>query len=139
MTHIPQNHWEMKLTLMKKKTFLFRIFTAQGSSRKTFHEGSTDNEFQYDQVWRLAPRIEFLQPFRPVLARVGQTLRVDYEGTMITLQVSRVTSKHVYGIIECGKNRGNSCKLEKIEMQDCQEIFASSLLQTLHTNLSSLE
>ena len=36
--------------LVKKKNFVFRIFGSQGSAAKTFHEGSSDKEFDYADV-----------------------------------------------------------------------------------------
>ena len=125
--------------LVKKKTFLFRVFGSQGTSAKTFHEGSSDKEFDFADVWRLAPRRDYMRPIQPDFARIGHTLRFDYEGNKTTVRVTRFTSNYVSGILDCGKDHGKSGKFDKIEMQDCQEMFASSLLQAMHSNLSDLE
>ena len=58
---------------------------------------------------------------------------------MTTVRVTRFTSNYIQGILECGKDHGKSGRFEKIEMQDCQEMFASSVLQAMHSNLSDLE
>ena len=83
------------IILVKKKTFLFRIFGSQGTSAKTFHEGSSDKEFDYADVWRLAPRRDYMSPIQPDLSRIGLTLRFEYEGNMTTVRVTRFTSNYI--------------------------------------------
>ena len=58
------------IILVTDSSFLFRVFTAKGTSRKTYHDGAADKEFAFDQIQRLAPRRELMQPKHPKKARV---------------------------------------------------------------------
>ena len=123
----------------KDSSFIFRAFFVRGSKRKTFHEGAKDAEIRYENVWRLAPRRELVVRRKPEDARIGQTLRFEYTQGPVTIRVVRTTSTEITGILECGRSRGQEKVFEKIEMQNCTEIFGSSILQQLYQKADSSE
>ena len=127
------------IIFVKEETFLFRLLSAKGTSRKTFHEGLKDQELQYSEVWRLAPRRELQRSTSPNTVRIGTTLRFEYEDAVTTARVTRFTSKFIYAIIECGKNRGKTREFEIVEVQKCYELFVSSLLPQLFQDLDDLK
>ena len=79
-----------------------------------------------------------MRSIKPESIMKNQTWRFDYEGTQFTVRITGCLPRHVLGRIECGKDRGNLAKFEKIE-KDCKELLASSILQGLHANLDSLD
>ena len=38
------------IVLVSEHTFLFRLFAAKGTSRKTFHEGRRDKQYNYKEI-----------------------------------------------------------------------------------------
>ena len=64
-------------------------------------------------------------------ARAGQTLRFTYEGHDITAFITERTSRTLKGMVVCGTKRGQTRVFEQIEMLDCFELFGSSILQNL--------
>ena len=127
------------IILVKRRTFLFRLLSAKGTNRKTFHEGRKDEELRYCDVWRLAPRRELMRSMSVTSVRIGTTLRFEYESAVMTARITRYTSRLLYGKIECGKHRGKLRTFEIIEVQNCYELFFSSLLPKLFKDLDDLK
>ena len=94
----------------RQMDFSYRTFFVRGSSRKTYHQGGTDETASYGDIWRLAPRDELVIEREISTIFIGQTLRlrhgmdVRYE----TILVTHKTSKTITGTIECGPNRGKA-------------------------------
>ena len=78
----------------RKRTFIFRCFFVRGKKRKTFHQGAKDIEYQYSQVFRLAPRRELERERTLSEARCGQTLRFENTDRIITARVLKIMSIH---------------------------------------------
>ena len=70
--------------------------------------------------------------------RVGQTLRFSYDDTYYTGLIVSGTSRTYSCLLECGKNRGLKKVFSMAEMLDCQEIFGSSIVQSLYQQASNL-
>lgn len=64
-------------------------------------------------------------------ARAGQTLRFTYEEQDITAFITERTSRTLKGEVVCGTKRGQTQVFEQIEMLDCFELFGSSILKNL--------
>lgn len=118
----------------RKSTFIFRCFFVRGKKRKTYHQGAEDIEYQYSQVFRLAPRRELQIGRTPSEARSGQTLRFKYMGIIITARILQIMPQKIAGIIECGTSRGEKRVFKMILMFNCQEIFGSSILRDLYSD-----
>ena len=124
---------------VKAKCFIFRVFYTKGRGRKTFHDGGKDKQYDFEDVWRLAPRRDLMLPQDAENIRIGQTINFDYGNGRTTIRVESCRSRSISGMIECGKERGSIKEFEKIEILDCFELFASSLLQKMNMHLSDLE
>ena len=72
-------------------------------------------------------------------ARVGQTLRFEITDETVTVKVIRITRRYINGIIECGPQRGKEQMFEKIEMVNCKEIFAYSVLGDIYSAMESAQ
>ena len=134
---------DKKLTLLgmvmetREDVFRFRIFHAQQSSKKTFHEGARDLELKYSTVWRLAPRRELMRPIRVRNTHPGLTLRFEYDDVTLTALVIKKTSSNLTGILECGPNRGDVVDFTLYEIVNCFELFYSSKLSSLFHQVST--
>ena len=105
---------------------------------KTYHEGAKDAEFEYNEVQRLAPRNELCRKLDPRKARIGQTLRFVYEQSSYkTVVVCQTLSKSLKCKTECGRGRGKMQVFEINEIDECMELFCSSLLQDLLTQVKN--
>ena len=124
---------------VKTKSFIYRVFYTKGSGRKTFHEGGKDKKYDFEDVWRLAPRRDLMLPQNVESITIGQTINFDSGNGRITIRVESCRSSSILGKIECGKERGSIEEFEKIEIVDCFELFASSLLQKMNKHLSALD
>ena len=113
--------------------FIFRCFFVRGKKRKTFHQGAKHIEYQYSQVFRLAPRRELERERKPSEARCGQTLRFEYTHGIITVRVLKIISQKLTCIIECGASRGEERVFDMIQVVNCKEIFGSSILRDLYS------
>ena len=123
---------------IKAEKFIYRTFFVRGSKMKTYHEGAKDAEFEYNEVWRLAPRKELYRKQDPSNARIGQTLRFFYEQSgYVTVVVYQTLSKSIKCRTECGRGRGNMQVFDINEIDDCMELFCSSLLQKLLTQVKN--
>ena len=67
MTLINEKHIMYLVMVIECRTtkFIFRCFFVRGKKRKTFHQGAKDIEYQYSQVFRLAPRRELERERKP--------------------------------------------------------------------------
>ena len=119
----------------KRSSFIFRIYHTLGASRKIFHEGADDKEWDIDEVWRLAPRTELMLRREPEVVRVGQTVRFYYGGEYFTIRVTKTLSKQTEGVIMCGQQRGTTKRFELIEMLSIEEIFFFDMLQELYSSM----
>lgn len=135
---LDSNHKVMMLGMiieLKETTFVWRTFFYRGAKRKTYHQGAKDAEYQYLDVWRLAPRRELTRRQDPRTARFGQTLRFEYGigsgAFLVTALVIGTSSRKIRGLVECGMNRGEELDFDIPEITDCQEIFGSSVLASL--------
>ena len=133
----------MLIFLVEKleEVFIYRVFFVRGSSKNTFHQSGKCAECRYEDVWRLAPRDELVRKQQVTDIFVGQTLRYicsvrDKPGTMMVTKISRTT---VTGILECGKNRGETKTIQKYEIVESQEIFGSSLLHSILQKVKKLD
>ena len=127
------------IILVKEETFLYRLLCAKGTSKKTYHQGLKHQKLQYRRVWRLAPRRELMRPTNTNSVRIGTTLRFEYESAVMTARITRFTSKYFHGMIECGESRGELKTFEIIEVQNCYELFVSSILPKLFQDLDDLK
>ena len=143
MTMLKKRHESNLVMIIEggEETFVYRIFFARGSSRKTFHQGLGDKTARYKDVWRLAPRRELSRQRDPSDARVGETLRFTYgmsEEYLTAIVISR-RSNTLECKLECGMDRGAVRRFEIFEMVGCTEMFGSSILQTLLTLVKDLQ
>ena len=122
---------------LKKDSFVYQCFFNQTSSAQTWHESGKDKTCSYADVWRLAPRRELVRPCSPGKIFVGQTLRFTYGMTTshTTITVKSFGVKVVKGEIVCGPRRGDEGVYEIYEMLDCTEVFGSTLLHNLLTQV----
>ena len=60
------------IIVVKTKSFIYRVFYTKGSGRKTFHEGGKDREYDFEDVWRLAPRRDLMLPQNIETITMGQ-------------------------------------------------------------------
>ena len=61
---LDNNHKVTMLVMIIEKRqndFVYRVFFARSSKRKTYHQGADDSKCLYSKVWRLAPRGEFVR------------------------------------------------------------------------------
>ena len=81
----------------------------------------------------MAPRRELLISYNPEKAFIGQTLRFTYgmSPTYITMTVKGYHGRVLEGTIVCGPKRGSHEVYEIVEMLDCKEIFGSTVLHHL--------
>ena len=117
------------------KIFVFREFFVKGSSRKTFHETENDKRYEYNDVWRLAPRRESTRKICINEINVGQCIRFEDNAGMTTAVVTKIKSRTITVRVECGSNRGKIIEVEKLEIVNCSEIIASSILADLRKKI----
>lgn len=120
--------------------FIYRVFFVRGSSRNTFHQTGKCLKCSYKDVWRLAPRDELVMKQHIPDIFVGETLRYIHgiHNKFETMMVTRISSTTVTGILECGKNRGETKILQKFEIVEAHEIFGSSLLHNILQKVKDL-
>ena len=58
-------------------------------------------------------------------------MRFTYNEKAITATVTIITANSLKAKIECGNQQGKLCTFEIIEMMDCTEVFCSSLLKNI--------
>ena len=84
-------------------------------------------------IWRLAPRRELVEKCDPNDATTGQMLRFEYgmSSTPTTITVIRRRSREIEGQVICGADRGKEVLYSTVEMLHCTEVFGSSMLYDL--------
>ena len=125
---------------MCESNFIYRVLFVRGSSKKTHHEGGSDQKANYQDVWRLAPRDELIKKRVITIIYVGQTLRFLY-GLKVKIDpivVSVQTSRTICGTIECGVNRGETGVFKKFDITEHHEDFGTSILQDLLKQVKNL-
>ena len=79
-----------------------------------------------------------MQPKHSQKARVGQTIRFTYDEKTVTFSATRATQNNLYGMVNCGSDRGHIGGFEIIETQNSHELFAYSELEQLFRILFSI-
>ena len=121
--------------------FVYRVFYIRGSSAKTYHEAGKDKTATYEEVWRLAPRMELVQDQDIATIFVGQTLRLSHwmDVKWDTIVVTMMTSTSVSGIMLSGTNRGSTVTIDKTDIANCKELFGSPLLHNILDDVKDLK
>ena len=122
---------------VQNSTFVFRDFYVKGSSRQTYHESGKDKVYKYSAIWRLAPRRELTRKICIEDIRRGQCIRFEDDESVKTVVVTATKASTIVGRQECGRNRGSMMEIEKIEIVNCSEIVASSIMSELRNNILS--
>ena len=117
----------------KLRTFSYQCFFQQRSSSSTYHKTGKETKCAYKDIWRLAPRRELVEKCDPNDATTGQMLRFEYgmSSTPTTITVIRRRSREIEGQVICGADRGKEVLYSTVEMLHCTEVFGSSMLYDL--------
>ena len=138
---LDDNHKVTMLVMIIEKRqndFVYRVFFARSSKRKTYHQGADDSKCLYSKVWRLAPRGDSVRQQDPQDARIGQTIRFMYDDEFYTALVIGRKARTIITQLECGQHRGDQREFEYPEMLVCSEIFGSSIVQNLFMGLDTV-